>query len=92
MGFIQQAITKIKAIPLERLVELKLEGKKYIRISFAPKAELTGYEPPRAVIPILWVMDALERYQASNKTDEKVFADFQSDWIAGWVPQKRKTV
>lgn len=86
MSYIQEAIRKIKAIDLEEMRALRKNGHRSIRIRLeTPEAAKRKKAPASASVPLMWMVDAKERYYNSNEKDEAAFSGFVSDWISGWV-------
>lgn len=82
-GYIQIAIGKIKAVDVEQMRALRKRGHRTIRFRLE-KAEGTK-RPATASVPLSWIVDARDRWEAGGRRDDSVFNGFVSDWVSGWV-------
>lgn len=95
MGYIQQAIERVKLMKLKDARKMQTSGTKTLAFRLqrmAPKK--TGMRnlfqkdsPVTATIPITWIVDSLEKWEGEGSKEDLAiisFDDFVSDWIEGW--------
>ncbi len=63
---------------------LKKKGIRTIRIRLEEATEAKK-KPATASVPLVWLVEVKERWEASGRKDESVFNGFISDWVSHWV-------